>query len=236
MGLRQTERGKIVGLSFAYPARLVIWVLDAPSSVWWSVLTILVNALAVAFAWLWGPGPSQLHENLVRTLGAALQCAGVLGVALGVFQTRNHFRRHLLEKPVSNWFSRRPELWRRRRDVVVAPLTGSLNIALGDVSVRATSSLSGATVEEKLTALHNAIEAIRLDVAALRKEAVLREQATVSALKADLNQKAEAAAKAVEEAKQLLVSHATGGLNLSFNGTICLFVGVLLGTLPYSAF
>lgn len=231
--MNNTER---LGLSLRYPLHFLGWLWHAPKPALWSAATIVINLGAAGHAWFGAKDDAQFHENMVRGLGAGLQCAGVIAVCWGIFQTRRLFESHGAPAPMREWLSRRPSLWHRRRNVTVEPITGSLSITLGDLTMRATGSTANTTIEEQLANLRLAVEGLQTITADLRSEMIAGDETTKATLKTALAAETAALANQIAQARQLLVSHATGGLNLSVNGAISLFVGVLLGTLPYSWF
>jgi hypothetical protein len=106
-----SDASTVSGISYAYPIHLMEWIMGAPSAFWWTAATLVVNLTAACYAW-WGHETNG-HEDIVRGIGALLQCVGVVGVVIGVSNTRRLFEQHGAPRPVRQWLANRPRLFKR---------------------------------------------------------------------------------------------------------------------------
>jgi hypothetical protein len=187
--------------------------------------TLAVNGAALIFAFFVRvPG----HEDYTRGIGALLQCAGVMFVIFGVLMTRAQFGLPSLHGAIIAWFCGVPPIFPKdhflHMDGVLAGAT-----AFGVGSVR-TGLKPDASTDEKIDFLLKEIE--RHDCALEAASALAKKRH--DSLKAQIDAETAKRDTDIRDLRQLLKSHATGGLDLSFCGAVFLFVGVALGTLPYS--
>jgi hypothetical protein len=190
-------------------------------------VTAFVNLAAVATAFF---VDGQWHEDAVRVIGAAFQCIGIAGVVWGVLETRRQFGMPSLSSAVVAYFRRFPRL-------SLPVITGAVGAALGTATGQAHASVSRSLPAN--ATLQQQIDYLIATVADLKNEDVqLRQYVDAKALdiKAAIERERAARGQETSHLRGLLISHATGGLNISLCGAIFLFVGVVLGTLPYSWF
>ncbi|MEO1964071.1 hypothetical protein [Hyphomonas sp.] len=206
----------------SYPKRLCAWTKVG----WLPITTIVLNFLATYVAI--GMPSTASHESFVRTLATALQAVGWIAVFYGVLTTRKQFGMPSVWRKLIDWWKQFPKLFPK-------PITARASITLDDISVSAVGtvgvpSVTPGTLEGKVKQLMAEVEELKAADQAIRKD--LANQ--VSKLKSAIESKYNSQNQAIDDMRETLTLHATGGIDLTLSGSVFFFVGAVLGTLPYS--
>jgi len=186
---------------------------------WWAGFLVLAVALRVSFH----PGTSEFE---VRVSGLVLQWLGVGTVAVGLRKARKMFGRPRPMTSFRAWLSRRPS-W-GRRDVMVAdalPVGVSGSAAIG----RPWSPVDPESpIAEQVGALTKNVEQLKERLAAAENNLDCLAHEHIETLRREQQIRAEH-----DDALQAKLEVAeTGGFYISLMGVICLFIGLLLTSVP----
>jgi hypothetical protein len=205
----------------SYPKRLCVWAKVG----WLPIATIVLNILAV-YAAIGMPSTAS-HESFVRTLATALQAVGWIAVFYGVLTTRKQFGMPSVWRKLIDWWKQFPKLFPKP---ITARGSITLDVSASGVGTVGVPSVTPGTLEGKVKQLMAEVEELKAADQAIRND--LTNQ--VSKLKSVIESQHNSHTQAIDDMRETLTLHATGGIDLTLSGSVFFFVGAILGTLPYS--
>lgn len=211
-------------LFFSYPQRIFVWLALGR----WSILAIVINGVAIAFAWFWPE--YHRHQDDVRVVAVLLQLVGWMGVFWGALKTRSQFGLPGIWPTLLEWVKQMPVLFPRARRISV-DATGEAVTSAG-AGVVVTKVQTDQPIDVQLMQINAAINELR--ESNVGRDKLIR--ANYAALQAEINEERKMRQGEVNDVRNTLTSHATGGIQITLAGAGCFLVGGILGTLPYSLF
>lgn len=185
-------------------------------------LTILY--LLLAFSWI-----SFFHysEPSFRLSGLLLQILGIFTVALGILQTREQFRHDSYPKLFSAWIQRFP--LKKSNPSFIEPEGIQTSFSIGDVILHTVFKLdSNSSIQDQLLKIEKEILSLQKQIDNQADKNINEFNDFSNKLTIEKNERTQS----INQTLKIIESTSTGGIHISFIGTIWLLFGVIASTTP----
>ncbi|RHW21680.1 hypothetical protein [Pseudomonas jilinensis] len=196
--------------------RLIRWLWE-PKLVYLTLLWVIIV--------LFGLFMMNYQEPIIRVGGLLFQLSGLATVIWGIKKTRDQFGHPAVLAGIRSWFKRCPLCNRpnmgRAEGLMSSGLVGNGSMYSPFIPTdRENLDEWMASVEKGLENIHSRISSVESDY-----------HSTTSKLEAGIKAEAGARDNLRSEMKHIIEESSTGGLHITFIGTVWLFFGVVLATL-----
>lgn len=182
-------------------------------------LTILY--IFLAFAWL---SFFNYSEPSFRLIGLFLQICGMATVIFGITQTRKQFSHKAYSKLFSNWLKRCPV---KSTPTFIEPEGIQTGFSVGNATLHTVFKLNpNIGVQDQLIAIEKEISSLQKQIDNQADKNTNELNNFSNKLATEKNERTQS----INQTLKIIESTSTGGIHISFIGTIWLLFGVVFGT------
>ncbi len=182
-------------------------------------LTILYLLLALSWIVFF-----NYSEPSFRLIGLLLQIFGIVTVVLGIIQTREQFNHESYLKLFFNWVKRFPT---NTKPVFIEPEGIKVGMSIGNVVLHTVFKLDPKSpVQEQLIKIEKEILSLQLQLDHQTDKNMNELNNFRSKLAIEKNERT----NSINQTLKIIESTSTGGIHISFIGTIWLLFGVIFST------
>lgn len=182
---------------------------------------LAVLYLCLAFSWIVF---FNYSEPSFRLIGLLLQIFGIVTVVLGIIQTREQFKHESYLKLFFNWVKRFPI---KSKPVFIEPEGINVSMSIGDVILHTVFKLNPNTpIQEQLIKIEKEILFLQSQIDNQTDKNMNELNNVKSQLATEKNERT----NSINQTLKIIESTSTGGIHISFIGTIWLLFGVIFST------